>query len=84
MEYNIHVSHIFSAQTTDLIKRAVDIKATGVESAFNKEFQQMEENLDEIRQIVRNANISSEDIRDLDSMLKSLRQAFILETLGIE
>ncbi|XP_063445068.1 laminin subunit beta-1-like [Mytilus trossulus] len=63
-----------SAQTTDLIKRAVDIKATGVESAFNKEFQQMEENLDEIRQIVRNANISSEDIRDLDSMLKSLRQ----------
>ncbi|XP_063411226.1 laminin subunit beta-1-like [Mytilus trossulus] len=63
-----------SAQTTDLIKSAVDIKATGVESAFNKEFQQMEENLDEIRQIVRNANISSEDIRNLDSLLKSLRQ----------
>ncbi|XP_063408857.1 laminin subunit beta-1-like [Mytilus trossulus] len=63
-----------SAQTTELIKSAVDIKATGVESAFNKEFQQMEENLDEIRQIVRNANISSEDIRNLDSLLKSLRQ----------
>jgi hypothetical protein len=37
----------------------VDIKATGVESAFNKEFKQMEDNLAEIRQIVRNANIST-------------------------
>ena len=51
----------------------MDIKATGVESAFNKEFKQMEDNLAEIRQIVRNANISSEDIRDLENMLKTLR-----------
>uniref|UniRef100_K1RDA1 Laminin subunit beta-1 n=1 Tax=Magallana gigas TaxID=29159 RepID=K1RDA1_MAGGI len=52
-------------QTQYLVNETLKIKATGVEKAFEKEVAEMENNIQEIRDIIRNANVSSNDIRDI-------------------
>ncbi|XP_033744359.1 laminin subunit beta-2-like [Pecten maximus] len=63
-----------SAQTSRLLDDATRIKTTGAERAFDKEFRQMEQNMDEIRHIVNNASVASTDMKDLEDILKQLRQ----------
>ena len=64
-------------QTQYLVNEALKIKATGVEKAFEKEFAEMENNIQEIRDIIRNANVSSNDIRDIEMNLKQLRSVLL-------
>ena len=64
-------------KTQYLVDEALKIKATGVEKAFEKEFAEMENNIQEIRDIIRNANVSSNDIKDIEMNLKQLRSAVI-------
>lgn len=60
-----------------MVNEALKIKATGVEKAFEKEFAEMENNIQEIRDIIRNANVSSNDIRDIEMNLKQLRSVLV-------
>lgn len=63
-----------SAQTSALLDDATRIKTTGAERAFDKEFRQMERNMDEIREIVNNASVASSDMKELEYIVKQLRQ----------
>lgn len=48
-----------------------------MEKAFEKEFAEMENNIKEIRDIIRNTNISSNDIKDIEMNLMQLRWEWI-------
>lgn len=71
-------------QTQYLVNEALKIKATGVEKAFEKEFAEMENNIQEIRDIIRNANVSSNDIRDIEMNLKQLRESLNISYTDLE
>nr|XP_034317839.1 laminin subunit beta-1-like [Crassostrea gigas]XP_034317840.1 laminin subunit beta-1-like [Crassostrea gigas] len=71
-------------QTQYLVNGALKIKATGVEKAFEKEFAEMENNIQEIRDIIRNANVSSNDIRDIEMNLKQLRESLNISYTDLE
>lgn len=77
--YKILIYRLFpnKDQTQYLVNEALKIKATGVEKAFEKEFAEMENNIQEIRDIIRNANVSSNDIRDIEMNLKQLRSVLL-------
>lgn len=62
-----------TAQTSALLDDATRIKTTGAERAFDKEFRQMERNMDEIREIVNNASVASSDMKELEYIVKQLR-----------
>ncbi|KAK3103280.1 hypothetical protein FSP39_018141 [Pinctada imbricata] len=72
------------AQTQNLVEEALKIKSTGVEKAFEKEFRQMEDNIQEIRDILRNANISAADIRDIESDIERLRNTMNMSSSELE
>ncbi|CAH1782676.1 unnamed protein product [Owenia fusiformis] len=60
-------------ETNTLIDEAADIKREGAPGAFEKEFEDMENKLDQVRDIVENANITSGDITDLKEKLRAIR-----------
>lgn len=64
---------ILTGQTESLIEEAKNIKSSGTEKVFDKEFRQMEENIEEIRNIITSAGITSTDLQDIDNMLQNLR-----------
>jgi hypothetical protein len=63
-----------TGQTDDLIKQGSDIKIGGAPGAFDKEFQAMEDKLDEVRGIVNGANVTTDDIEDLKAKLGAIRR----------
>ncbi|KAJ8301303.1 hypothetical protein KUTeg_020290 [Tegillarca granosa] len=60
-------------QTESLIEEAKNIKSSGTEKVFDKEFRQMEDSIREIREIIATAGITSTDLQDIDNMLQNLR-----------
>ena len=63
----------FLDQTDLLIRQGSDIKIGGAPGAFEKEFQWMEEKLDDIRRILGLSNITEDDISSLRHKLDVLR-----------
>lgn len=52
---------------------ASHIKQTGITAAYSKEFSAMESKLEEVRQILADANITGSDIEELQDMVNMLR-----------
>ena len=67
--HSVSLMFLFVGRTQNLVDEALKIKATGVEKAFEKEFAEMDNHIKEIRDIIRNANISSNDIKDIEMNL---------------
>ncbi|XP_054721557.1 laminin subunit beta-1-like [Uloborus diversus] len=61
-------------QTQQLLDDASNIKQTGITGAYSKEFAAMESKLEEVREILADANITGSDIEDLQDMVDMLRQ----------
>ncbi|XP_055926474.1 laminin subunit beta-1-like [Argiope bruennichi] len=61
-------------QTRQLLDEASDIKQTGVTGAYSKEFSIIEGKLEEVREILADANITGADIEDLQDLVDMLRQ----------
>jgi coxsackievirus/adenovirus receptor len=60
-------------QTSDLIERAKKIKTQGATGAYTKEFDDIERKIGNIKNILDNTTISSQDIDDVDQLIASLR-----------
>lgn len=64
---------IFAEETDRLVTEGSNIKVSGAPGAFGKEFQDMEEKLDEVRRIVAGTNITTEDLDTLREKLNQIR-----------
>ncbi|XP_074646812.1 laminin subunit beta-1-like [Tubulanus polymorphus] len=62
------------AETNRLMDDAKNIKTTGAPGAFEKEFKAMEDNLEEVKMILHNTNVSFNDINELQMKLEKLRK----------
>lgn len=60
-------------RTLRLIDAAQRIKQTGTTGAYTKEFEEMEEQLKEVREILASANITGSDIEDLQILVNQIR-----------
>ena len=57
-----------------MVVKGSNIKTEGAPGAFEKEFKDMEDKLDEVRKIVDGANVTSDDIDDLKMKLEAIRR----------
>jgi len=55
-----------------------EIKIGGAPGAFEKEFQEIEEKLEEVKRIVAGANISEEGLQELLERIANMRQVNLL------
>ncbi|KAK3579401.1 hypothetical protein CHS0354_029709 [Potamilus streckersoni] len=60
-------------QTRALLDQAKDIQTSGASGAFDKEFRNMEEKLEEIRKIIDSSGVSSSDVDQLKNKLAQIR-----------
>lgn len=60
-------------ETRRVIEEAKQIKTTGATGAYTKEFEAMERKLDTIRNLLRNASISGQEINSLQKLETDLR-----------
>ncbi|KAG1659411.1 Laminin subunit beta-1 [Nymphon striatum] len=61
-------------QTMRLVEAASQIKQTGATGAYTKEFQEMEDELEKVRDILANANVTNDDIDELQTFVDDIRQ----------
>ena len=57
-----------------MIRQGGDIKIGGAPGAFDKEFTDMEDKLEQVRKIVDGANVTSDDIDDLKMKMEAIRK----------
>ncbi|XP_013395107.1 laminin subunit beta-1 isoform X3 [Lingula anatina] len=62
-----------AGRTRLLIQEANEIKIQGVSKAYEQVFREMESKLDQVRQLIENANVSVADIEGLKLKLEQLR-----------
>jgi mevalonate kinase len=60
-------------QTERVIQAASEIKQTGATGAYTREFEKMEEQLDEVRQLLENTTVSSHDLERLENLVEKFR-----------
>ena len=59
--------------TRDIVNKVTNITVTGAAGAFEKEFNIMRENIDEVRQIISAVGGSSESVKNLSEMLENIK-----------
>lgn len=59
--------------TRDIVNKVTNITVTGAAGAFEKEFNIMKENIDEVRQIIEAVGGSSENVKQLSEMLENIK-----------
>lgn len=62
-----------SDETRVLVELGSDIKLGGAPGAFEKEFSEMEEKLNEVRRIVTGVNVSEEGLQEIMEKLSMIR-----------
>lgn len=62
------------AETQDVIKQAKEIKTIGATGAYTTDFNELENKLNKIRDILKNTTIGIQDLSELDERTKSLQQ----------
>ena len=60
-------------ETNYWVKRGSEIKIKGVIGVFDKEFEQMEKMLDEVKRIVSGANVTTVEVEELKSKILEIR-----------
>lgn len=60
-------------QTERVIQAASEIKQTGATGAYTREFEKMEEQLDEVKQLLENTTVSSHDLERLENLVEKFR-----------
>lgn len=63
-----------SVHTRDIVNKVTNITVTGAAGAFEKEFNIMKENIDEVRQIIEAVGGSSENVKQLSDMLENIKR----------
>ena len=61
------------AQTDNIIERAKQIKQQGATGAYTKEFEDVEKNIETIRNILNNTTVSTKDIKKINDHIDKLR-----------
>lgn len=56
-----------------LVEAASQIKQTGATGAYTKEFQEMEGELEQVRDILSSANVTHADIDELQKLVDDIR-----------
>ena len=64
---------MFTDETNLLIKTGGEIKVGGAPGAFDREFKEMEEKLDEVKRILAGTNVSAEGLDELRDRLIQIR-----------
>lgn len=60
-------------ETDMLIKEGSDIKVEGAPSAFDQEFKDMEDMLEDVRKILSGTNVTAQDLDELRDKLQQIR-----------
>ncbi|XP_046984371.1 laminin subunit beta-1 isoform X1 [Schistocerca americana] len=71
-------------QTNRIIQDASKIKQTGATGAYTREFDQMEKKLEEIKQMLSNTSISSQDLESLNKLVEDLRGTLNHSSHGLD
>ncbi len=66
---------LFIGETDLLVEEGSNIKVGGAPGAFEKEFKEMEDKLDEVKRILSGANFTSADLDQLREKLNTIRSA---------
>jgi len=64
---------MFIEETTILISEGKLIKGGGASGAFEREFREMEDKLEEVRRILNGTGVSSSGLEDLRRRIKIIR-----------
>lgn len=62
-----------NSQTDSIIERAKQIKLQGATGAYTKEFEDVEKNIETIRNILNNTTVSTKDIKKINDNIDRLR-----------
>lgn len=62
-----------NGQTDSIIERAKQIKTQGATGAYTKEFEDVEKNIETIRNILNNTTVSTKDIKKINDSIDRLR-----------
>lgn len=71
-------------QTAVVIAEAKKIKTVGATGAYTTEFKSMEEKLNSINEMIRNASISTKIVEDLEEFVADLRYIFVMKMTVLE
>lgn len=64
--------NLFSERTEALIAAAGQIKQTGATGAYSHEFESMEEKIADVQNILLTANLTSQNLASLSSLISEL------------
>ncbi|XP_065338114.1 laminin subunit beta-1 isoform X2 [Cloeon dipterum] len=71
-------------KTKSAIESASEIKQTGATGAYTREFENMEKEIGEVKQLLESTEVSSHDLEGLQKMIEDLREDFTEATGNLE
>lgn len=62
-----------------MIQAASEIKQTGATGAYTREFEKLEKQLDEVKQLLENTTVSPQDLERLENLVEKFRYEINLD-----
>ena len=67
-----------------MIQAASEIKQTGATGAYTREFEKLEKQLDEVKQLLENTTVSPQDLERLENLVEKFRYELNLDLERLE